>query len=191
MDGNPTPAKLQGLVARGVVGQVAGELLGVSPAGPRGGHPPVLGTVAHQLAGWSPASSWDDRPLIDKAAACKSLSWPPATLQGDARQVLGWSPANPWFLGWSPAGSWDGLPRFCFVLGGVVTRQPLSAGRNPETAGGTTKNNARRGGRPPGLGRVARKFRGWSPANPGDGRPPVLGLVNAIAVPDASAANLY
>ena len=101
MDGNPTPAKLQGLGARGVVGQVAGELLGVSPAGPRGGHPPILGAVAHQLAGWSPASSWDDHPRIGNAAACQSVSWSPANVQGVARQVLGWS--------------------------GVVTRQPLSA----------------------------------------------------------------
>ncbi len=44
----------------------------------------------------------------------QSVSWSPANVQGVARQVLGWS--------------------------GVVTRQPLSAGRNPETAGGTTKN---------------------------------------------------
>ncbi len=162
-DGRPP---ILGLVARGMVWQVAGELLGVSPAGPRGGHPPILGAVAHQLAGWSPASSWDDHPRIGNAAACQSVSWSPANVQGVARQVLGWS--------------------------GVVTRQPSSAGRNPETAGGTTNNkNARRGGRPQIIGMVASQFRGWSPANPGDGRPPVLGLVNAIAVPDAGAAHLY
>ncbi len=140
-DGRPP---ILGLVARGMVWQVAGELLGVSPAGPRGGHPPILGAVAHQLAGWSPASSWDDHPRIGNAAACQSVSWSPANVQGVARQVLGWS--------------------------GVVARQPLSAGRNPETAGGTTKKKTH-------AAVAARQLLGWSPANSEDGRPPIPGMV--------------
>ena len=66
--------------------------------------PPVVGLVARQFSGWSPASSWVGRPPVLGLVARQFLGWSPDSFWVGRPPVLGLVACQ--FLGWSPTRSW-------------------------------------------------------------------------------------
>ncbi len=140
------------MVARQFSGWSPAGCFGRSPANCWVCRPPALGVGTRQSSGRSPTSSRVGRPPV-RGMTTRALAMRPL-----ASPCLG---RPPMFRG-SPAKSWAGR--------GWSPANPCRPAAIPKPPGARPKEKAH-------AAVVARQLLGWSPANSGDGRPPIPGMV--------------